>query len=48
LGQIASCAVAIGTGVIVSSLTGSPVPAVVAVLMSAILVWCYASARKAE
>lgn len=47
LGQIAACAVAIGTGVIVSSLSGSPVPAVVSVLMSALLVWCYQNARKA-
>lgn len=47
LGQIAACSVAIGTGVIVSSLTGSPVAAVVSVLMSLILVWCYQNARKA-
>lgn len=47
LGQVAACSVAIGTGVIVSSLTGSPVAAVVSVLMSLILVWCYQNARKA-
>lgn len=47
LGQIAASSVAIGTGVIVSSITGSPVPAFVAVLMCVILVWCYQNARKA-
>lgn len=47
LGQIAASSVAIGTGVIVSSITGSPVPAFVAVLMCAILIWCYQNARKA-
>lgn len=46
-GQIAACSVAIGTGVIVSALSGSPIPAFVSVLMSAILVWCYQNARKA-
>jgi hypothetical protein len=48
LGQIAACSVAMGTGVIVSSLTGSSVPAIVAGIMCLILVWCYANARKAE
>lgn len=48
LGQIAACSVALGTGVIVSSLSGSPAPAIVAVLMCVILVWCYSNARKAE
>lgn len=48
LGQIAASSVAIGTGIIVSYLSGSSVPAVVAVLMSALLVWCYQNARKAE
>lgn len=47
LGQIAAVAVSVGTGVIVSSLTGSPVPALVAVLMSAILLACYQAAQKA-
>lgn len=47
LGQIAACAVAMGTGIIISSLSGSPVPALVAALMCALLVWCYENARKA-
>lgn len=47
LGQVAACSVAIGTGVIVSSITGSPVPAVVAIIMCALLIWCYQNARKA-
>jgi len=46
LGQIAACSVAIGTGIIVSYLSGSSVPAVVSLLMSALLVWCYQNARK--
>lgn len=48
LGQIAACSVAIGTGIIVSYVSGSSVPAVVSVLMSALLIWCYQNARKAE
>lgn len=47
LGQIAAVAVSVGTGVIVSSLTGSPIPAFVAVLMCVILLGCYNAARKA-
>jgi len=47
LGQVAASAVAIGTGIIVSYLSGSPVPAVVSFMMSALLVWCYQNARKA-
>lgn len=47
LGEFAACAVAMGTGVIVSSITGSSLPTVVAAIMCAILVYCYESARKA-
>jgi hypothetical protein len=47
LGQIAASAIAIGTGIILSSLSGSPIPAFVSVLMTALLVWCYQNARKA-
>lgn len=47
LGIFAAVAVSVGTGVIVSSLSGSPVPTVTAAIMCAILVWCYGSARKA-
>lgn len=47
LGEIAAIAVAMGTGLIVSSLTQSSVPTVVSALMCAILVWCYHTARKA-
>lgn len=47
LGQIAAVAVSVGTGVIVSSLTGSPIPALVSVLMCVILIACYQAARKA-
>lgn len=48
LGQVAAAAVAIGTGLIVSSLSGSPVPAFVAVLMTVVLAWCYQSAMRSK
>lgn len=46
LGEIAATAVAMGTGLIVSSITGSPLPTVVAALMCILLVWCYESAKR--
>lgn len=47
LGQIAATAVAVGTGIIVSYMSGSSVPVVVSILMSVLLIWCYQNARKA-
>lgn len=47
LGQIAACAVGMGTGLIASTIVGSYIPFLVASLMCALLVWCYYSARKA-
>jgi hypothetical protein len=47
LGAIAATAVGMGTGIIVSSVSGSPVPTVVAAIMCLILVWCYGNAMKA-
>lgn len=44
LGEVAAFAFCVGTGVIVSSLTKSPVPAVVGVLMGATLVCIYETA----
>lgn len=44
LGEVAAFAFCVGTGVIVSSLTQSPVPAVVAVLMGLSLVCVYETA----
>lgn len=44
LGEVAAFALCVGTGVIASSLTGSPVPAVVGVLMGAVLVCIYETA----
>lgn len=44
LGEVAAFAFCVGTGVIVSSLTGSPVPTVVAVLMGLSLVCVYETA----
>ena len=46
LGEIAAVAVAMGTGLIVSSISGSPLPTVVAALMCILLVWCYESAKR--
>lgn len=48
LGQIAATAVALGTGIIVSYMSGSPVPALVSAIMCALLVWCYQNARRAD
>lgn len=44
LGEIAATALTVGMGAIVSSLTGSPVPTVIAVLVCAILVCIYETA----
>lgn len=41
IGEIAASSLAIGIGVIVSGLTGSPVPAFISVLMCAILIVLY-------
>jgi hypothetical protein len=48
MGEVAACAVTIGIGVVSSSLTGSPVPALTAVLVSFLLVFMYESTLKAE
>lgn len=44
LGEIGAAAVAIGVGVILSSMSGHAAPAIVAVLMSAIIVALYEKA----
>lgn len=41
IGEIAASSLAIGIGVIVSGLTGSPVPAMISLLMCAILIVLY-------
>lgn len=41
MGEIAATALTVGIGVIVSGLTGSPVPAFISVLMCAILIVMY-------
>lgn len=41
MGEVASVSIALGIGVITSSLTGSPIPAYTALLISAILVTLY-------
>lgn len=46
LGEIAASAIAIGIGVITSSLTGSPVPMYAAAFMIVILVMVYESALR--
>lgn len=48
LGEIASVAVSLGIGVIVSNVTGSPVPAIVAAVMCAILIACYNAALRSK
>lgn len=47
LGIVAAVTVAMGTGLIISNVSGSPVPAVAAGVMCLILAGCYQSARKA-
>lgn len=46
LAEIAAFAVAMGTGLIVSNITGSPFPAIVTLLMCAVLIACYRSAMR--
>lgn len=48
VGEVASVAVAVGVGAIVSSLTGSPVPTVVAVVVALGLVLMYETTLKAS
>lgn len=46
MGEVAAGAICLGTGFIVSSLSGSPYPAMVAVLMFAILMVVYETALR--
>lgn len=46
MGEIAAITFSIGTGAILSSLTGSPVPSVVALVMVLVLVCLYETALK--
>lgn len=48
LGEVAAATLCIGIGAIVSSLTGSPVPAVVALIMVGILICVYETALRAD
>jgi len=48
LGEIAASALTLGIGIMVSSLSGSPYPAYVSVLMCLILICVYESALKAH
>jgi hypothetical protein len=48
LGEVAASTIAIGTGVIISSLTGSPVPAFVALLMAVVLICIYETALRSN
>jgi|SRR5215211_1571005 len=48
MGEVAGITLCVGIGVIVSSLTGSSVPAVVAVIMATILVFVYESALRGD
>jgi|tagenome__1003787_1003787.scaffolds.fasta_scaffold20984420_12 hypothetical protein len=48
MGEIASVTVSMGVGLIASSLTGSPIPAVVTLLVCLILVTLYESALNAD
>lgn len=48
LGEVAAVTLCIGVGAIVSSLSGSPVPAFVSALMAAILVCIYETALRAD
>jgi hypothetical protein len=45
-GEVAASAITIGIGAIVSSLTGSPIPAFVSVLICVVLIVVYESALK--
>jgi hypothetical protein len=44
MGEFAAATIAIGVGVIASSLSGSPAPAFVAVIMSVVLIALYEKA----
>lgn len=48
LGEVAATAVCVGVGVITSSLTGSPVPAFVAVLVALTLICIYETALSSD
>lgn len=48
LGEVAAGALCLGTGLIVSSLSGSPYPAMVALLMFAILMVVYETALRGD
>jgi hypothetical protein len=48
MAEVASCVITIGVGVVSSSLTGSPTPAIVAVLVSLVLVAMYESTLNME
>jgi hypothetical protein len=48
LGEVAALTLTIGVGAIVSSLTGSPVPAVVSLLIGLVLVCIYEAALRGD
>lgn len=48
LGIVAAVSLGVGTGIIVSNLTGSPVPVVVSIVVSAILIGCFQAAMRSE
>lgn len=48
MGEIAAVTVGVGVGVIISSLSGSPVPAFVSVVMVGILIGVYESALRSQ
>jgi hypothetical protein len=48
LGEVAATAITVGVGVIASSLTGSPVPAIVAALVALTLICVYESALNSD
>ena len=48
MGEVAATAVCVGVGTIVSSLTGSPLPAFVAVLVALVLICIYESALASD
>lgn len=48
MGEVAAATVAIGIGTIISSLTGSPIPAFTALIMVFILICVYEAALRAK
>lgn len=48
LGEVAAVALTVGVGAVASSLTGSPVPAVVAVTVSILMLCVYESTLRAD